>query len=551
MKKTLLLLSISITILMSCSSKDSIEEESPKEEVQPADTTPYSPEQGKQALEDNMIAALNEIDGFANDPALTEIEEFAKFLLDNPDSQSGIVSKSLSNTLSFKNKTPQLFAKSQITSVSEPAEGLQDEYNELVGNWIWSISENKFVRTSDSGNNIVYTVTQNNKNAVLTVSNFSVLTHPSGEEIPTSINVVLTVDGTTVFSQEYAVSFPSDKYIPSSLSNTTTLGGLSFETNLSNTNNTETTVNSAIKLNGTTLIGASVKANGNYTEINNTGESTSETNTLLNTISASYTMLSATISIEASLPETIDDEATADEQIELLNERLNVSLSVNDKKVADGEFYKESELKDVHEYHDEAKYVIRDQRPNGNYYNQIDLLDTQAELENSIYYNNYYLYYYPKTIIEEDVVTAYNPYNYIQNQYPTGYYNGYYVEYNITNSEWVDNNYVYTFDVYYKDYNRVIIEESVINFNIYSYIETTYTDGQYNGNYIYSSKNYYYSYSPSNYYTTEKLVESPNLKFVFEDGTKSTIEAYFDTGFNSIQTKLEDVLINFENLIED
>jgi hypothetical protein len=34
---------------------------------------------------------------------------------------------------------------------------------------------------------------------------------------------------------------------------------------------------------------------------------------------------------------------------------------------------------------------------------------------------------------------------------------------------------------------------------------------------------------------------------VFDDGSKANIEAYFNVGFDKIQTKVEDVFINYED----
>ena len=383
MKKLPLLL-VSITFLISCGKED------PNQ-----DTTPYGPEAGKQALEDNMISALNDIDAFRNDPAMLEIEEFAKFMLENePASKSGkkIVSKSIGNVLSFKTADLQTFSKAQLAAVNQPEKNLQADFDDKAGTWTWNTATGEFEQSKNSSDKIIYKVTQNNKNAVLTISNFSVLTHPSGEQIPTSVNAVLTVDGSTIFSQVFSASFPAGKYIPQSVSNTTTLGGLTFTTNASNNaSNTETNISTAILLNGNTLIGATVKATGSYAEIDNTGDTNNEINTLVNTISASYTMLNATISMEATSPTNAIGDLSIDEAIALANENLKVTLSVNNKKIADGEFYKQSELED------------------------------------------------------------------------------------------------------------------------------------------------------------DRL----NLKFVFEDGSKSTIEAYFDAGFDQLQTKADDLFINFENLIEE
>jgi hypothetical protein len=550
MKKILSIL-LSITFLISCDTDNSDGLGAPSS---------LGLEQGKQELEDNMISALNEINIFRNDAALSEIEEFAKFMLDNePEPKSGkkFVAKSFRNVLNYKNVDLQTFSKSQIAAVNEPAEDLQADYNEQVGIWIWNSTSEEFEQTTTTGDKIIFKVTQNNKNAVLTISNFSVLNHPSGEEIPTSVLTELVVDDSTIFSQSYSASFLIDKYIPQTVNNTITLGTMSFTTSASNNvSNTETNMSFAVLLNGKTLLGASVRATGNYTDIDNTGTSDNEINILANTLSASYTMLDATISIEATSPETIGDELTIDDELTLVNDNLKVSLSVNNKKIADGEFYKETQLEDVYEYHDDAKYVVQDGRP-GSFGlqdglpagGQIGLFDTFTELESSIYYNNFHVYYHPRVILEEDLVTN-DPWSYIYNKYTDGMYNGYYVSIEEKSSEIIDNNYLYTWVIYYNEPN-VTLEESVINSDIWNYINNKYTDGKYNGSYVFSDNNYYYNEWDTNWYSTEKLVDSPNLKFIFEDGSKSTIEAYFDAGFNQLQTKADDVLINFEDLIED
>ena len=456
----------------------------------------YPTEAGKQALENNSIAMLAEIENLENDPALAQVEEFAKFMIANePASKSGkkIVGRNIRNVLNFKKVDLQNFSKAQLAAVTESAEGLQADFNEQAGTWIWNDVLEKFEQTKNSSDEIIFKVTLNNKNAELTISNFSVIKHPSGDEITTSISTVLTVENSTVFSQDFSTSFPKGKYIAESVSNTITISNLTFITNASNNgNNTESKISTAILLNGNIFIDTSVKVTGNYTELENAETPEKEINTLINTVSATYTMLNATISIETTSPNTVD-HLTMDQALALANDNLKISLSVNNKKVANGEFYTQSDLKSVYNWHEEKKVVILDQSPRSNFsHGQIDLLNTYTEFENSPYFNNYYIFYYSD------------------------------------------------------DFTEVILKETVVSEDIYNFIlDTYYPNGKDNSYHVYSNPNY--DYYLSNYYETEELVDSPNLKFVFDDGSKANIEAYFNAGFDKIQTKVEDVFINYED----
>ena len=453
----------------------------------------YSKESGKQALEDNMINMLNEIDAFRNDTAITEIEEFAEFMLENePTSESGkrIASNTVRSACAYGPPRDGLsaFSKAQLAVVSQPAENLKAEFDAETGIYIWNSSSQEFDYNAQGSNDeIIFKVTQNNKMAVLTISNFSTITHPSEEEIPTSLNALLTVDDITLFSQEYSASFDEGKYIPNSVSNTIVLGSMSFTLNASsNSNLSELTMNTDMKLNGKSILSASVKTKGNYVDVNDTGDFDQEINDLIQTISATYSMLEAEIKIEATAPSDDLEDLTLDEEIALVNKNLKVSLSVNEIKVADGEFYKKTSLEDVLDYHNETAYQISDARN----YKEIELLNDITELENSIYYNNYKIY------------------------------------------------------TFYE-----VIEESVVSSDIDNYIRTNYPNSRYKDSNVYASPNY--RWYQTNYYYKEQLVSDANLRFVFEDGSKSSVEAYFNAEFNDFEAKIEDVLKNYEGLIED
>jgi hypothetical protein len=449
MKKLTLVL-LCISFLISCGAENSID--------RTEDTSPYNSEEGKQALEDNGIAMLTKIDNFKDDSALSDIEGFIQYLITEDVEEAtyynGIknkVNKTFINAMAVKKGTitPIEYVSRQTKTIIEEEEGLMEEYNSLVGNYTWDeATEDWNEPTENTDGDIVYIVTnEDNETAILKISNFSTITHESGEEVPNRLNISLKVEANEIFSHSFSADFTDGENAPNNMSNIIKLGALSFTSSMKNSINNNVEIATSLKLSDVAIIVASIGAEGEFTELNETGDSEDAPEDVFESANLTFTLLNATISVSGTSPETINENDDVDYEIELMNQNLKVTLAVGDKKIADGEFYKVKRTYIDYIYHNNPKFIVVSNSPP---YQEVASFDSIEDYESSSYYGDNTYYFYQTNYWEEEV------------------------------------------------------EEDEID-----------------------------------------------IRFIFADGTKSDMETYFEVGFKDIQDKVEEVVGNFEDRIED
>ncbi len=294
-------------------------------------------EEGKEQLEDNSIELLNKIDAFANNSELELIIELAEFLTgaESTTKSSSIFKKTLSN-LSSESDVVVLSAKQSLTLISDTP--LADDFNEEKGVYQWNADTEEFDKIGDS-DDIIYNVAYNGKNAVFTVTDFTtILAGDDPEEVPTLAKANLKIDGQTVFSQDFSASFQNNQLIPSTINNTTRIGGFSFVTTYNNSNNTAVDQSFEFKIDSDVIMSYNYKANGSFNNEDGNIED------IVDNVDATFNFLDAALTIKAKDDNfNSDSELTVDEEVALLNNNVEAMLSIDNKLIAESEFYKDQD----------------------------------------------------------------------------------------------------------------------------------------------------------------------------------------------------------------
>ncbi|WP_308991643.1 hypothetical protein QLS71_007540 [Mariniflexile litorale] len=339
MKKTisLTLLCFILVLNISCESDDNGDGDKPKI------TGSLSVEEGKNQLEDNSIELLNKIDAFKNNDALNEIIELAEFLNGSNDSKIVNFKKTAFSTINnissieASNKSITTFnAKQSIAIISETP--LADDFQAEKGIYLWNSDTEKFDKTGSS-DDVIYNINYNGKVAVFSFTDFTTKlagSEGSKEEIPTLIKANLKIDNTTVFTQAFSASFKDNQLIPSTINNTTTIGGFAFVTDYSNSSNKTITQSFDFKIDGDVIIGYSYTAKGKFNNEDGNIED------IIDSVTLSFQFLDANLYITANDNNfNSDSELSIDQEVALLNSNVNSELSINKKSIAKSIFYKD------------------------------------------------------------------------------------------------------------------------------------------------------------------------------------------------------------------
>jgi len=301
---------------------------------------PLSVEAGKEELEENSLALLNEIEDFKENDDLAEIIELAEFLNVNEDDDNlaKITISNISNLKSSNQDIVTFNAKQAIAIVAEtPA---ADEFEESTGVFVWNSVTEEFDKTEDS-NDIIYNIDYNNKTAVFSVTSFNTALagDDNEQELPTGVIANLAINNKIVFSQEYNATLQSGQLIPAEIKNTTRIADFYFTTTYTNSNNNSITQSFDFKIKDETITAYQYTANGNF---NN--ENVDAVEDLVDNATLSFQFLDANLTLEAN-DANLDSEKdyTVDEQISLLNTNTNAVLSINNREIATSQFYKDND----------------------------------------------------------------------------------------------------------------------------------------------------------------------------------------------------------------
>lgn len=349
MKKTISLavLSFILVLNISCGGDDVTETGGPQI------TGALTVEEGKTQLEENSIELINKVDAFQNDTELNEIIELAEFLSETnttntikPVKFKTTMLNTLNNASSLQTAKNSVIYNSKQAATILAETPLTDDFNEEKGIYVWDADTEEFVRTGDS-DDIIYTVNYNNKVAVFTFTDFAATVtgnevDDNEVELPTLAKANLKINNNTVFSQDFSASFRGEQLIPTTIKNTTTLGGFTFTTSYTNANDSKITQSFEFKIDNSVINNFVYTANGNFSNLDSDTDGNIED--FIDSSTFSFQFLDANLTITAN-DNNFDSEAdlTIDQEIALLNNNIKGELSINNKSIAVSQFYKDQD----------------------------------------------------------------------------------------------------------------------------------------------------------------------------------------------------------------
>jgi hypothetical protein len=224
----------------------------------------FTPEQNKENVQQSGVEFVNELTQLENSASMQTAKSFKAFMeLDQPN---GNVAKSLPvvNTLvsiaSFnagQSNVMDLYP-SLKSFLEDPT--MLDEWNDLAAKYTWNSTTEQWDSTGLQNElRIEFPSVEagTTNNALLKVYNFNTayvdVPNEGLQEVPVSVSAELTVDGTKIMSVSYSLTLNNEK-LPTQLTAQTTIDDFVFSSTLSNTNNTDASVEYLSKHGSKTLM---------------------------------------------------------------------------------------------------------------------------------------------------------------------------------------------------------------------------------------------------------------------------------------------------------
>lgn len=303
-------------------------------------------EQQKQSIEQSGIDFVNKMDGLKDTKAMLAMQSMTGKMNSN-SAYAPAFNQLQSSLLRNDVKTLEKFEK-QMRVASGTGE-------EIWGEWTWSISAGEFELTNELTNKAILhfpaTETSKTNNAVLTITFAdSKVKMPDTDPVqymPSSISVVLKVDGSTALKADFTASYRSDA-TPTKVKQTLEIDKYSWSVELSN-DAEDVSAKYAVKYGSETLVKIELEASGNLTidgfEKSNGPEDVFVSGAIYFQI-MNVACLGGVKDFEAfneqmnALTDT-DDRSYADKKVAVINKHLIVYGYFVDKKqkFADVEFY--------------------------------------------------------------------------------------------------------------------------------------------------------------------------------------------------------------------
>ena len=331
-KNYLITLCTALSLVVSCDSSDGPEDTNNK---------PLTVESGKEELEENSIELLNKIETFKDNDELNDIVELADFLNAEESQDNNIAMSTIANISSLQTKNQDIVsfnAKQAIAIVAETP--IADDFEEEKGIYTWDDNLEEFTKTAES-DDIIYNVNYNNKTAIFSVTDFkTALTgSESDNEVPTRAVANLKINNKTVFSQDYSATLQAGQLIPSKIENTTKIAAFAFVTSYTNTNNKSIKQDFSFKIDNDVITAYQYTVNGDFTN-----EDADNVEEIIDDTTMSFQFLDAKLLISANDKDLdSNDELSVDQQVTLLNSNTSAVLSINNREIANSEFYKDQD----------------------------------------------------------------------------------------------------------------------------------------------------------------------------------------------------------------
>ncbi|MGY6649384.1 hypothetical protein [Wenyingzhuangia sp. IMCC45574] len=351
MKKTIQALAVcALSILsVSCGGSDSPETNNKVNEV----------EANKQKMEDNILNLYDVVGDFnSEETSAIEINAFLKQMNVSNFNPKEIQSVELALKSMGVIKESIDSKSSRIPTIGaidgEDSSAILEGFKENTGTYIWNESTGDFDFTWADSGKIVISISEDGKNFVLTISEFDTLVHDSWDEIPTSLKMVLTVNGETHFTHNYVVSIDNDKYLPNSVFNEIIIGkgDLVYKTEFSKSDdNKETSGFTTLQIGNTLVFSTELSTKGDFSPLNDGTPEDIEDNPIedfLSLANANISMGKTKIKFDIAPKGDVEFD-TLEEDINLLNEHVKISLLFDEEQIATGRFIEGSNIELVFE----------------------------------------------------------------------------------------------------------------------------------------------------------------------------------------------------------
>lgn len=166
-------------------------------------------EQQKQSIEQSGLDFVDKMDGMKDTKAMIALQAFSSKSGSDVSFAPAFVQLQ-SNLLKNEVKSLEVFEK-QMRAASV-------EDNDIWGEWTWNSSLNEFEQTSDLTNKAIFnfpateTATTNNAELTITFVNSNVVAPDTDpvQYMPSSISVVLKVDGKIAMTADFTASYKAD-----------------------------------------------------------------------------------------------------------------------------------------------------------------------------------------------------------------------------------------------------------------------------------------------------------------------------------------------------
>lgn len=166
-----------------------------------------SVEVNKQKLEDDGLATVQQMKDMKDMQGFSALDEFSSIINTNADIFSNVATKRINRASSFVN------AKIEEEETLLLSKAFADE----AGTWEYSNTTEEWSKVAESTSKIIYRYQlEGSKKTEITISNFAVKNMSYSEiadiseELPTSLNITIAVEGTTVLAYSFIAEYYTD-----------------------------------------------------------------------------------------------------------------------------------------------------------------------------------------------------------------------------------------------------------------------------------------------------------------------------------------------------
>ncbi len=254
-----------------------------------------SVEENKQVVENSAISAARDFDALKDLSVVdASVSLGIRFDIADPLSSNTGKKSKVTSTIELLAglETDETGIHELLNELKSPGnlksdpETIQDVWDEIVGTYTWNFTNENWDYTANPDAIVFHFPSNDNgtsNNAVLTISNYTgvIITSPVNEDydgdLPASLDMDLTIDGTIVMTYTFAAEYNSDG-IPSSIATDLTTEPYKFSIDITN-NDKEVSASYKFTKNGDIVMEISGGVEGDFTQENIDNNTVIHTNT--------------------------------------------------------------------------------------------------------------------------------------------------------------------------------------------------------------------------------------------------------------------------------